>query len=681
MSARDTHKPTLDRGWWVIMVSGIYIVLFFLWTQFHWGGKHYQTLIGNLAYIPVNLALVVMWWRTALHPALPLRIRWGCRLLTAGALCNFIASSIAWGFIELVFQEQPFPASTLSDDVKSYWVIPSALVLYIVCPLLLLGSILLTEAIKSRAELFKFYLDIGIVLLGIGTPIWYFLIRPILETHPNTPAIVLLLNYPATTLALLFIVLVILLKDPGPQDHSSLRCLALAMLVNCIADTIFNYLIQKDAYQTGDPVDTLYMVSSLLMMISAQWEYVFASVTSPTRQSHQRHNPFRSLPYPAVLVAYSLLLAITFNYWGNPWREPLGGLIFVAVILVILLMIRQFMVYQENTRLRIKQMKYESEAHLSALVSHSSDLIAITNPHGIIQFISPAVWSLLGYHQNQLEMTSWLTLLHPEDQGRGQLFFQKALQEIGMNSVIEWRIQHHNQSWIHVETVASNHLDNPVILGIVLNSRDISERRALEQHLWQQAHYDSLTKLANRVLFRDRVEHAVKRAQRNQQPLAVMFLDLDNFKAVNDNLGHSAGDQVLIDMAQRLVGCTRTCDTVARLGGDEFAVLIEDIPSFDNIEKLAKRMIEALRIPFALDHKDVLVTASIGIVIDAGEQDLDELLSNADKAMYAAKARGKQCYEFWPNQKQPAMNQNVAHRGLLWSQVPSGCYDLDSKLI
>ena len=190
MSAKDTHKPTIDRGWWVIMVSGIYIVLFFLWTQFHWGGKHYQTLIGNLAYIPVNLALVVMWWRTALHPVLPLRIRWGCRLLTAGALCNFIASSIAWGFIELVFQEQPFPASTLSDDVKSYWVIPSALVLYIVCPLLLLGSIFLTEAIKSRAELFKFYLDIGIVLLGIGTPIWYFLIRPILETHPNTPAIV-----------------------------------------------------------------------------------------------------------------------------------------------------------------------------------------------------------------------------------------------------------------------------------------------------------------------------------------------------------------------------------------------------------------------------------------------------------------------------------------------------------
>ncbi len=650
MPARDTHKPAVDRGWWVIMVSGIYIVLFFLWTQFHWGGKQYQTLIGNLAYIPVHIAWIAMWWRTALHPALPLRIRWGWRLLTVGALCNFIASCITWSYIELVFQQQPFPPSTLSGDVNFYWFIPSALVLYIVCPFLLCGSILLTEALKSRAELFKFYLDIGIVLVGIGTPIWYFLVRPIIETHPNTSEIALLLQYPATTLALLFIVLVILLKGPGPQDHSSLRWLALAILVDCVADTIFNYLIQKNTYQSGDPVDTLYLVGGLLMMISAQWEYVCASAGSSIRPIHKRQNLFKLLSYPAVLVSYSLLLAITFNYWGNPWREPLGGLIFVAVILMILLIIRQFIVYEENVRLRIKQMKYESEAHFSALVSHSSDLIAITNPHGVIQFISPAVWGLLGYHQNQLEMTSWLTLLHPEDQSRGHLFFQNVLQEIGTNGVIEWRIQHYNQSWMHVETVASNHLDDPIILGIVLNSRDISERRALEQHIWQQAHYDSLTKLANRVMFRDRVERAVKRAQRNQQPLAVMFLDLDNFKTINDNLGHSAGDQLLVDIAQRLVCCTRTCDTVARLGGDEFAVLIEDIPSFDNLVELAKRMIETLRIPFALDHRDVLVTASIGIVIDVGEQDVDELLSNADKAMYAAKSRGKQCYEFWLNQ-------------------------------
>ncbi|HCB12746.1 MAG TPA: hypothetical protein DEP36_04135, partial [Gammaproteobacteria bacterium] len=200
---------------------------------------------------------------------------------------------------------------------------------------------------------------------------------------------------------------------------------------------------------------------------------------------------------------------------------------------------------------------------------------------------------------------------------------------------------------MYAETVASNRLDDPTILGIVLNSRDISERRALEQQIWQQAHYDSLTQLANRVLFRDRIEHAVQRAQRHHQPLAVMFLDLDNFKTINDHLGHSAGDQLLVDTAHRLVRCIRTSDTAARLGGDEFAVLIEDAPSFDDVTQLAERMLDTLCIPFTLAHGDVLVTASIGIVIDTGKQDVDALLSNADKAMYAAKSRGKQCYAFF----------------------------------
>ncbi|MCK7579590.1 MAG: GGDEF domain-containing protein [Chromatiales bacterium] len=168
------------------------------------------------------------------------------------------------------------------------------------------------------------------------------------------------------------------------------------------------------------------------------------------------------------------------------------------------------------------------------------------------------------------------------------------------------------------------------------------------------AFHDSLTRLANRVLFLDRVGHALERTQRSRQPIAIMFLDLDSFKAINDNLGHGEGDRLLVTTARQLVRHTRASDTVARLGGDEFAVLIEDIPPLEDLKQLADRIIEALRIPFKLESGDVLVTASMGVAISAGSESVDELLRNADTAMYAAKARGKQCYEIFDPRKHAA---------------------------
>jgi len=143
------------------------------------------------------------------------------------------------------------------------------------------------------------------------------------------------------------------------------------------------------------------------------------------------------------------------------------------------------------------------------------------------------------------------------------------------------------------------------VQGIVLNSRDISERRALEDQLRHLAFHDSLTRLANRVLFRDRVEHALDRAQRSGQPVALMFLDLDNFKAINDNLGHEEGDRLLVTTARQLTRHTRASDTVARLGGDEFAILIEDMPPLENLRQLADRIVESLRVPYKLERSDV----------------------------------------------------------------------------
>ena len=183
------------------------------------------------------------------------------------------------------------------------------------------------------------------------------------------------------------------------------------------------------------------------------------------------------------------------------------------------------------------------------------------------------------------------------------------------------------------------------VVGRVWSFRDVTERKRLEQRLSHQAFHDALTGLANKALFRDRLQHALARMDRSHGHLAVLFLDLDNFKTVNDSLGHSAGDDLLRSVAELLVGCVRIADTAARLGGDEFAVLVEDIETRADALALAERVLEVLRRPVRVGAKDVAATASIGITFDVPGVSADQLLSNADLAMYRAKERGKNRYE------------------------------------
>jgi len=203
---------------------------------------------------------------------------------------------------------------------------------------------------------------------------------------------------------------------------------------------------------------------------------------------------------------------------------------------------------------------------------------------------------------------------------------------------VEWRFRQPDGSWLNAEILATNLLHDATVKGIVLNTRDVSERRRLEEQLIHQAFHDPLTGLANRALFRDRVSHALALAQRRGTPVTVLFLDLDDFKTVNDSLGHGEGDRLLIAAAERFLACARSADTVARLGGDEFAILIEGA---DGREGLPDRISAAMSHPFSLSGNQVRVTASIGVASAASDDRADDLLRNADMAMYAAKRHGK----------------------------------------
>jgi diguanylate cyclase (GGDEF)-like protein len=210
-----------------------------------------------------------------------------------------------------------------------------------------------------------------------------------------------------------------------------------------------------------------------------------------------------------------------------------------------------------------------------------------------------------------------------------------------------------------IEAVGSNLSDDPAVRGLALNFRDISERKMLEEKLRQLAFHDPLTLLANRNLFRDRVQHALDRARRGENRAAVMFLDVDNFKNINDSLGHDAGDRLLQAVAQRILQTSRASDTVARLGGDEFGVLLEGIATASQAQRVADALIESLGAPFLLDGREVRVTASIGVAFSGTDTTAKALLSNADLAMYHAKSAGKNRHVAFQPQMQTLLQERL----------------------
>ena len=184
------------------------------------------------------------------------------------------------------------------------------------------------------------------------------------------------------------------------------------------------------------------------------------------------------------------------------------------------------------------------------------------------------------------------------------------------------------------------------LIGLTVSGRDIAERKALEGQLARQAFHDPLTNLPNRALFMNRLAHALMRTERRAEQVAVLFLDLDRFKVINDSLGHSVGDQLLVEVSRRLLTCLRPADTVARLGGDEFAILLEDVERVNGATWVAERIAAQLETPFSFEGREVFVTTSIGIALShAGEAGPEEIVRDADLAMYHAKNKGKARYE------------------------------------
>ncbi len=318
-----------------------------------------------------------------------------------------------------------------------------------------------------------------------------------------------------------------------------------------------------------------------------------------------------------------------------------------------------------------------TEARFRSLAQNSSDVITIVDHDGVVTYQSSSVRRVFGFEPDVLVGRPFGEWVHPDDAET----VGAALDGTGQRSLVECRLRHQDGSWRVVETALNDLFGDSSVRGLVLNSRDVSERKALEHELRDRALHDTLTGLANRGLFSERIEHCL--ARRKGAPVAVVFLDLDDFKGINDSLGHAAGDNLLKDVARRLLTCVRPQDTVARLGGDEFAVLLDGATD-EAARRAAERVLAAMAPAFDLDGHQVHARTSVGIALTAGwpaaattgegvgegptANRADELLSQADAAMYVAKARGKGRYEvFEPAMRIAALDRVTIKSELQWA--------------
>jgi diguanylate cyclase (GGDEF)-like protein/PAS domain S-box-containing protein len=287
------------------------------------------------------------------------------------------------------------------------------------------------------------------------------------------------------------------------------------------------------------------------------------------------------------------------------------------------------------------------EAEYRMLAENSSDFLARHAPDGTYRYCSPACVAITGYSPEELIGTSPFRLVAAEDRDAVRAY-ARLVSEREEPATAAYRLRCKDGQLRWLETTARAVRDDAGVRELVSVTRDISERKQAEIELSHAALHDTLTGLPNRALFLDRLGLALRRTERRSGSVAVLFCDLDRFKVVNDSLGHDAGDRLLVDVAGRIVTALRPADTVARFGGDEFTILCEDIAGEIEAATIAQRIVDVFRDPFLLEDGEVFLATSVGIAIARGNDDrAEDLIRDADAAMYRAKERGKGRYEIF----------------------------------
>jgi diguanylate cyclase (GGDEF)-like protein/PAS domain S-box-containing protein len=527
-----------------------------------------------------------------------------------------------------------------------------------------------------------FWFDAAIVAGVAAILTWHLVLRTaLIAAGSDWKTSIYALTYPVADIVILFATVALLLRRPLNGTIRSIRIMFIAALLNAAADVLYMW---ADIAEQATDTQFFYVAWVLVGWMAAaaaisQGRRVILRLRSHTAGTDDRHGQAPSLiPYVAMIAIYATLLfeisrtesasiaqAIQLGKRTLPIAQyPMTALVVGTIVVTAIVIVRQVASQRRNAELAVEQLA--REAHFRALVQHSSDMVLVLDASGIIREASPAVAHVLGYSPESVVNQLFCSFFVAEDRAAVQADIAQAVAagngDTAAGGPVEWRVRDANGGERWIEAICTNLLADPVVHGIVVNGRDVSERKQLEVELTHRAYHDPLTGLVNAARFRTKIADAIVHATSGSRTgdgrggLAVLYIDLDGFKEVNDALGHDAGDVVLATIADRLRDATRGSDTAARLGGDEFAILLERLRDTDEVRMVAERVLHLVRRPVAIGDREASVNASIGIActtlgsITSPEQitiDSETLLRQADSAMYAAKARGHGQYEFY----------------------------------
>ncbi|MET8150992.1 putative bifunctional diguanylate cyclase/phosphodiesterase [Actinoplanes sp. NPDC049668] len=319
-----------------------------------------------------------------------------------------------------------------------------------------------------------------------------------------------------------------------------------------------------------------------------------------------------------------------------------------------------------------------SETYFRTLVQNTSDVILIVDDEDRVRYASPSAVHVLGAEPVGVCLPD---IIHPGDRLRLADVLASVRGGAGTQQGLDFRAVGRRRTEVMLEMHCRDLRADQTVAGLVVTLRDVTERRQLERELTHQAFHDSLTGLANRVLFADRLQHALARGVRDGAVVGVLFIDLDDFKIINDTLGHAVGDQLLIAVAARIAGALRADDTAARLGGDEFAALVENVQDPGAVEETAARILAALAEPIVVDGESLQAMASIGITTTPEADTADALLRQADLALYVAKGAGKNQWRRYQSHLHDVMVQRLELRSALDHAVNEGHFLLQYQPI
>ncbi len=503
--------------------------------------------------------------------------------------------------------------------------------------------------------------EVIIVSIAVGVGVWLLIVEPQISGDDAGmgaiwPAVVPILG------GMAFASAVRLAANNGFRDFAPVA-LMIGVAVQLVADVTRSDAELSEGFMHGGLIGTLGVVGPLVLAAAALDPTIAPENRTPV--VHAELGIARTVGLSvAVMAPLTVLLALTISGLGAGLTLALVAA--ASVVSVVFALARMWVLLDTVQALTERR----GQEHLAAMVEHSSDVVVLADQSGHIKYASPGLSGTLGHRSTEWIGRLLLDLIAEEDRSNAALEFRSIFDPDGAGTArFEPNLVRVDGQRRRMEATFVNLIGGDVVDGVVVTFRDITDQRDLERRLSHQAFHDELTGLANRALFLDRVDHALRVARPLTDPVIVLFVDLDDFKDVNDDFGHAAGDKVLRTIAGRLIEVAGAGDTAARLGGDEFALLLEDRGGVDRALEVAEQLLAALNEPIATEEARVAVLASVGVAVAEPGLTTSSLLRDADIAMYEAKRAGKgQIKIFDPAMRLGASTQ-LEYRNLLGSAL------------